>query len=86
MYQKIIVKYVYIILNFRPELYGKDLVPHLSMILNKCQGLDEEEIASAMAIKGIKHLCKSEIIDIKTTWAILDPKLAEDQRISVIQR
>lgn len=71
--------------NFRPELYGKDLVAHLSKILNECTS-SYNAIAASLAIEGIRHLCKAEIIDVVTTWATLSPKFKSDNRTPVIKR
>lgn len=70
---------------FRPELYGKDLVPHLSKILNDCNNPDGA-VACALAIDGISVLCKHEVIDAVTTWATLAPLLQNDKRLPVIKR
>ncbi|CAG9764402.1 unnamed protein product [Ceutorhynchus assimilis] len=68
----------------RPELYGKDLVGHLSRILNECTTSDGV-VPSALALEGIRHLCKAEVIDIVTTWATLSPKFKNDTRIRVVK-
>lgn len=68
----------------RPELYGKEMVAHLSKILNECSS-DDDAIAAALAIDGITLLCKSEIIDAVTTWATLAPLFKTDKRVSVIK-
>lgn len=62
------------------------MVPHLSKILNHCTGPGKEEIACALAIKGIKNLCKSGIVNIETTWKTLSPTFGDDGRAPVIQR
>ncbi|XP_066249245.1 focadhesin [Euwallacea similis] len=67
----------------RPELYGKDLVAHLSTILNDCT-TSEGAVATSIALEGIRYLCKAEIIDIVTTWATLSPKFKDDTRGPVI--
>lgn len=69
---------------YRPELYGKDMVAHLSKILNECSS-DDDALAAALAIDGITLLCKSEIIDAVTTWATLAPMFKADKRVSVIK-
>ncbi|XP_030766796.1 uncharacterized protein LOC115890620 isoform X6 [Sitophilus oryzae] len=68
----------------RPELYGKDLVPHLSKILNECSE-SWMSIPMVLAIEGIGHLCKAEIIDIVRTWETLVPKFKSETRVPVIK-
>ncbi|EFA06297.1 hypothetical protein TcasGA2_TC009164 [Tribolium castaneum] len=68
----------------KPELYGKEMVAHLSKVLNECHA-PEGAVASALAIEGIRHLCKSEIIDAVTTWATLEPMFQNETRIPVIK-
>lgn len=60
------------------------MVPHLSKLLNKCDN-SEGEIPSAIALEGIRNLCKSGIIDIVTTWDTLEPRYASDTRMLVIK-
>lgn len=61
------------------------MVAHLSKILNDCNNPDGA-VASALAIEGIRHLCKSEIIDAVTTWATLEPMFQDEARVPVICR
>lgn len=70
---------------FSPELYGKDMVPHLSKILNECT-LPEQETPCALAIEGIKQLCRFGIIDLITTWNTLVVIYQDETRPLVIQR
>ncbi|XP_066154783.1 focadhesin [Euwallacea fornicatus] len=67
----------------RPELYGKDLVAHLSTILNECT-TSEGAVATSLALEGIRYLCKAEVIDVVTTWTTLSPKFKDDTRGPVI--
>ncbi|KAJ8924352.1 hypothetical protein NQ315_007148 [Exocentrus adspersus] len=68
----------------KPELYGKEIVAHLSKILNECND-DDGSLSCAIALDGIRILCKVEVIDIVTTWATLSPKFKNDARIPVIK-
>nr|CAH7734619.1 unnamed protein product [Callosobruchus chinensis] len=68
----------------KPELYGKDMVAHLSKILNECND-EPGSLPSALALEGIKILCRAEVIDIVTTWATLSPKFKNDRRILVVK-
>nr|CAI5845101.1 unnamed protein product [Callosobruchus analis] len=68
----------------KPELYGKDMVAHLSKILNECND-EPGSLPSALALEGITILCRAEVIDIITTWATLAPKFKSDRRILVVK-
>ncbi|KAL1501784.1 hypothetical protein ABEB36_007048 [Hypothenemus hampei] len=68
----------------RPDLYGKDLVAHLSKILNQSVNLDGV-LATSLALEGIKFLCRSEVIDLVTTWETLAPKFKLEQRRTVVK-
>ncbi|XP_050296480.1 uncharacterized protein LOC126736254 [Anthonomus grandis grandis] len=68
----------------RPELYGKDLVAHLSKILNECTD-PNGAVPTSIALDGIRNLCKAETIDMITTWATLAPKFKNDIRPPVIK-
>ncbi|CAH1965430.1 unnamed protein product [Acanthoscelides obtectus] len=68
----------------KPELYGKDMVAHISKILNECSD-ESGSLPCALALEGIKILCRAEVIDIITTWATLAPKFRNDKRILVVK-
>ncbi|KAJ8962679.1 hypothetical protein NQ318_001075 [Aromia moschata] len=70
--------------KIKPELYGRDMVAHLSKILNDCND-DDGSLPCALAIDGITLLCRAEVIDVVTTWATLWPKFKNDTRIPVIK-
>ncbi|CAH0551491.1 unnamed protein product [Brassicogethes aeneus] len=71
------------ICKIKPEKYGKEIVPHLSNILNKHSG-ENGDLPCSLAIEGITHLCKAEVIDAVTTWANIYPKFKGDMRIPII--
>lgn len=68
-----------------PELYGKDMVPHLSKILNECTA-PTHEAPCALAIEGIKQLCRCGIVDLITTWNTLSVLYEYETRPLVLQR
>lgn len=70
---------------FSPELYGKDMVPHLSKILNECTS-PSQEAPCALAIEGIKQLCRCGIVDLITTWNTLSVLYEYETRPLVMQR
>lgn len=89
-YSCIVTTFYCLLLNtknqmFRSEVYGKEMVAHLSKILNECSN-ENGALASALAIEGITILCQHEIIDIGTTWHSLEPIVEHERRPIVIQR
>lgn len=71
-------------ISYSPDLHGKDMVPHLSKILNDCIS-PSQETACALAIEGIKELCRAGIVDLITTWNTLSVLHQEETRPLVIQ-
>ncbi|CAH1796123.1 unnamed protein product, partial [Owenia fusiformis] len=63
----------------RPHQHGADMLGPLSKMLNDYTDTCYAPVAS-LALQGIHALCKSEVIDIRTTWAVLAPKLTKDDR------
>ena len=63
--------------------YGSDLLPVLSNILNHCTA-PEGSTACKLALQGIRTLCQQSVIDMKTTVAVLAPKVARDSRPAVV--
>ena len=63
--------------------YGSDLLPVLSNILNQCTA-PEGSTACKLALQGIRTLCQHSVIDMKTTVAVLSPKVARDPRPAVL--
>ncbi|KAJ8977316.1 hypothetical protein NQ317_009334 [Molorchus minor] len=68
----------------KPELYGKEMVAHLSKVLND-YNTDDGSLPCALAIDGITALCRAEVIDAVTTWTALWPKFINDRRVPVIK-
>lgn len=70
------------ICKLKPTQHGEELLPVLSGILNECRG--EEGTAQTMiALDGIYHLCENQVIDLRTTWRVIAPKLVRDKRREV---
>ena len=63
--------------------HGSDLLPVLSNILNQCSN-PEGSTACKLALQGIRTLCQHSVIDMKTTVAVLAPKVARDPRPAVL--
>nr|XP_023024645.1 focadhesin [Leptinotarsa decemlineata] len=68
----------------KPELYGEEMVAHLSKILNECKD-DNGSLPSALAIDAVTVLCKAEIVNVVQTWAILAPMFRNDLRLPVVK-
>lgn len=60
------------------------MVPHLSKILNECIS-PAQETPCALAIEGIKQLCRFGIVDLITTWNLLSVLYKDETRPLVIQ-
>ncbi|XP_035213180.1 focadhesin-like isoform X2 [Stegodyphus dumicola] len=67
------------ICQMEPEKYGKEFLDTLSSIFNE----SHDEITSAaacLALDGVISLCKYEVIDLRSTWKALAPRLIKDKR------
>lgn len=73
------------LLLFRPVLHGKEMVVHLSQILNQYKD-EKGRIASSLALEGITVLCEAVIIDIVSTWRTLAPRLEKENHPIIIKR
>lgn len=60
------------------------MVPHLSKILNECT-LPSQDTPCALAIEGIKQLCRYSIVDLITTWNTLSRLYQDETRPLVVQ-
>lgn len=60
------------------------MVPHLSKILNECIS-PSQDTPCALAIEGIKQLCRAGIVDLITTWNLLSVLYKDETRPLVIQ-
>ncbi|XP_042899140.1 focadhesin isoform X1 [Parasteatoda tepidariorum] len=66
-----------------PEKHGSDFLGILSKIFNESND-DTSSPAACLALDGVINLCKTEIIDLRSTWKLLGPRLSKDKRIPVI--
>ncbi|XP_046661651.1 uncharacterized protein LOC124354898 isoform X2 [Homalodisca vitripennis] len=73
-----------IICDTRPEMHGKEVVPKVSDILNKCGGV-KDSAASALALEALIPLCCHDVVDIFTIWRSLAPRFSKDKRPPVIK-
>lgn len=69
----------------KPEQHGAEFLNLLSAILNTAT--DEASCpAAALALDGVHSLCQSEVIDIRSTWKVLAPRLCKDKRTLISSR
>uniref|UniRef100_A0A8C4SN13 Focadhesin n=1 Tax=Erpetoichthys calabaricus TaxID=27687 RepID=A0A8C4SN13_ERPCA len=68
----------------RPYQHGGDMLAAVSQMLNKCYKADQATPA-ALALDGLCQLCRTEVVDIRSTWNALSPKLSCDSRPLVIK-
>ncbi|PIK51307.1 putative focadhesin isoform X2 [Apostichopus japonicus] len=66
----------------RPHQHGAELIPTLSKILNDCTK-PSEATEAALAMDALKRLSEAEVVDIRTIWMVLAPKLSQDRRSKV---
>ena len=66
-------------ITLRPHQHGADMLAPLSAILDQCT-LTEDEVPASLALEGLALLCDAEVVDIRTAWAVLAPKLRADKR------
>lgn len=76
---------LYRIFFFRPELYGNELAVHLSKVLNVSRK-EDGSLPSSLALEGIKHLCRGNIVDAATVWTTLKPSFNNESRTLVLKR
>ena len=51
----------------------------LSAMLNECTA-EVDTVPACLALEGLVALCEAEVVDIRTVWAVLAPKLSKDSR------
>lgn len=71
---------------YRGEKYGPDLLAAISGLLNSSlvQAGPNSGTIAALALNSLVSLCKAEVVDLKSVWDILAPKLNQDHRPLVV--
>ncbi|KAK8725871.1 hypothetical protein OTU49_010529 [Cherax quadricarinatus] len=69
----------------KPSQHGEELLPLLSGFLNECKS-DDGTPQTLIALDGIYDLCANQIIDLRTTWRVIAPKLVRDKRPGVTEK
>ncbi|CAN7937752.1 unnamed protein product [Ixodes hexagonus] len=72
------------VIKHDPSMHGVDMLGPLSLIVSK-HSKYHQSAAVVLALQGIYNLCKSEVIDVKTTLAAIVPKLWRDERPQVLR-
>ncbi|CAH2293916.1 focadhesin isoform X1 [Pelobates cultripes] len=68
----------------RPYQHGADMLAAITQVLNECTK-PEQASPAALALQGLYALCQAEVVDIRSTWNALSPKLGCDTRPSVLR-
>ncbi|XP_044197607.1 focadhesin [Thunnus albacares] len=63
----------------RPYQHGGDMLAAITLTLNQCAKPDLATPA-ALALQGLQELCRTEVVDIVSTWRSLGPELSCDSR------
>ncbi|XP_034532394.1 focadhesin [Notolabrus celidotus] len=63
----------------RPYQHGGDMLAAIKLTLTQCTRPDMATPA-ALALQGLQELCKTEVVDITSTWRSLGPDLSCDSR------
>ncbi|XP_068443622.1 focadhesin [Clinocottus analis] len=68
----------------RPYQHGSDMLAVITLTLNQCTRPDMATPA-ALALQGLRELCRAEVVDIVSTWRSLGPELSCDSRPLMIK-
>ncbi|XP_048826033.1 focadhesin [Brienomyrus brachyistius] len=63
----------------RPYQHGGDMLAAITDTITQCSG-GQQAAPVALALQGLRELCRAEVVDIRSTWAALSPRLACDSR------
>uniref|UniRef100_UPI0037E81FBB focadhesin n=1 Tax=Semicossyphus pulcher TaxID=241346 RepID=UPI0037E81FBB len=63
----------------RPYQHGGDMLAAIKLTLNQCTRPDMATPA-ALALQGLQELCRTEVVDIVSTWRSVSPELGCDSR------
>uniref|UniRef100_A0A4W3ICI6 Focadhesin n=1 Tax=Callorhinchus milii TaxID=7868 RepID=A0A4W3ICI6_CALMI len=68
----------------RSYQHGADMLAAISKVLNECTRADQATPA-VLVLQGLHALCQTEVVDIRSTWYALSPKLCCDTRPLVVK-
>ncbi|XP_073492413.1 focadhesin [Aquarana catesbeiana] len=68
----------------RPYQHGADMLAAITQVLNECPKPDQATPV-ALVMQGLHALCQAEVVDIRSTWNALSPKLVCEKRLHVLK-
>ncbi|XP_038660548.1 focadhesin [Scyliorhinus canicula] len=68
----------------RSYQHGADMLAAIYKVLNECIRPDQAT-PTVLALQGLHALCQAEVVDIRSTWYALSPKLSCDTRPLVVK-
>ncbi|KAM4708209.1 focadhesin [Discoglossus pictus] len=68
----------------RPYQHAADMLAAITQVLNDCTKPDHATPV-ALVLQGLHALCQAEVVDIRSTWSALSPKLSCDTRPLVLK-
>ncbi|CAJ0965408.1 unnamed protein product [Ranitomeya imitator] len=68
----------------RPYQHGADMLAAITQVLDEYTKPDQATPA-ALVLQGLHALCQAEVLDIRSTWKALSPKLESDKRPLVLK-
>ncbi|XP_073522237.1 focadhesin [Phyllobates terribilis] len=68
----------------RPYQHGADMLAAITQVLDDYTKPDQATPA-ALVLQGLHALCQAEVVDIRSTWKALSPKLESDKRPLVLK-
>lgn len=85
LFFKVIVKNVSFLI-LRPEKYGSGILSVVSELLNisLCTSNPNYTTVARLSLGALISLCRTEIVDLKSVWDLLSPKLLQENRAFLI--
>ncbi|MBN3306161.1 FOCAD protein, partial [Amia calva] len=68
----------------RPYQHGGDMLAAITETLTLCSKSDQAT-PTALVLQGLHELCRAEVVDIRSTWNAISPKLSCDSRPLVVR-
>ncbi|XP_052794014.1 focadhesin-like [Mya arenaria] len=71
--------------KLRPEQHGADMLGPISQMLDWCTE-EGSAPAAALVLEALYHICEAEVIDIVSTWQVLEEQLTREKRGVVVEK
>ncbi|XP_075896591.1 focadhesin isoform X2 [Nelusetta ayraudi] len=68
----------------RPYQHGSDMLSAIMLTLSHCTTA-ATAVPAALALQGLQELCRTEVVDLCSTWRRLGPVLSVDERPPVVK-